>query len=475
MRSLKLSALPLIAVAAILVAGAGTPLSSAAFTAQTAVGGSSLTIDTLANYFQVTPGTSVQPGTSTPIAVGNVDSLALTFGTVPSARAFGSVVTVKNISAQTQTAVLSLAGVAQLTSATFVSSGLTTVTLAPNASTAVAVATSPTVAGRGTGTLRLRLSSLSWLYRDYSATVDEAPEAPTGVTATARPAKQVDLAWLASTTTTNLAGYDVYRSSGAAFTKLNGSLLTGTAYSDTATVDGTTYTYKLHAVSSGVPTLDSLDSATATATADATPPAAPTAVAIANGLGTGNAYVNGTNKAGVNISVTLPAGSIATDTVTVTLSDGTTTATGTVSASAGAGTVTVAGIDASTLADGTITISATSKDAAGNVSTAKTGTLTKDTVAPGLPTAAYTDSAALTADKITGVAEVGTTLRATRTVPSAAGPFNVAVPAGGSYTLAVSAVNGSNSVPILVTYLVVAIDAAGNVSATTTLALSDVK
>ncbi|MEA2445339.1 MAG: hypothetical protein QOJ12_2631, partial [Thermoleophilales bacterium] len=142
MRSLKLSALPIVAVAAILVAGAGTPLSSAAFTAQIAPGANALTIDTLANYFQVTPGTSVQPGTSTPIAVGNVNALALTFGTVPSARTFSSVVTVKNVSAQTQTAVLSQTGVAQLASATFVSSGSTTATLAPNASTAVAVVTS---------------------------------------------------------------------------------------------------------------------------------------------------------------------------------------------------------------------------------------------------------------------------------------------------------------------------------------------
>ncbi|MEP6893213.1 MAG: hypothetical protein ABI927_05480 [Gaiellaceae bacterium] len=475
MRSLKLSALPLLAVAAILVAGAATPLSSAAFTAQEAVPGNSLTIDTLANYFQVTPGTSVQPGTSTPIAVGNVDAMALTFGTVPSARTFSSVATVKNVSAQTQTAVLSLAGVAQVASAAFASSGLTTVTLAPNASTAVTVITSATVAGRGTGTLRLRLSSLTWLYRDYSATVDEAPEAPTAVTATAKPAKQVNVAWLASTTTTNLAGYDLYRSSGAAFTKLNGSVLTGTTYSDTATVDGTAYTYKLHAVSSGSPTLDSLDSATATATADATPPAAPTAVAIANGLGTGNAYINATNKSSVSITVTLPAGALATDTVTVTLTNGAGTATGTVAGRVGAGTVTVVGIDASALADGTITISATSKDAAGNVSAAKTGTLTKDTVAPGAPTASYTDANGVAADSITGTAAVGATVRANRTLPSAAGPFSVVVPAGGSYTLPVSATNGSNSVPVAVTYLVVAIDPAGNTSSTTTLSFSDVK
>lgn len=473
MRSLKLNALPVVAVAAILVAGAGTPLSSAAFTAQKAVPGNALTIDTLANYFQVTPGTSVQPGTSTPIAVGNVDALVLTFGTVPSAQTFSSAFTVKNISAQTQTAVLSLTGVAQLASATFVSSGLTTVTLAPNASTAVAVATSPTVAGRGTGTLRLRLSSLSWLYRDYPATIDEAPEAPTGVTATARPAKQVDVAWLASTTTTNLAGYDVYRSSGAGFTKRNGSLLTGTTYSDTATVDGTTYTYKLHAVSSGSPTLDSLDSATATATADSSPPAAPTAVAIANGLGTGNSFINATNEASVDISVTLPAGSLATDTVTVTLTNGATTATGTVSASAGAGTVLVVGINASALPEGTVTISATSKDAAGNVSTAKTGTLTLDTIAPGLPTATYSDRFATTADRITGTAEVGATLRATRTLPSAAGPYSVVVPTGGSYTLNVAAIDGSQNGPYTVRYLVVAIDPAGNTSATRTLNATD--
>ena len=121
---------------------------------------------------------------------------------------------------------------------------------------------------------------------------------------------------------TNLAGYDLYRSSGGAYTKLNATPLTGTTYSDTATIDGTAYTYKLTSVSSGSPLLTSVDSTTVTATADATAPGAPTTVALANGGGNGNVYVNAGNAAGLSISITLPAGSLTTDSVKLTVSNG---------------------------------------------------------------------------------------------------------------------------------------------------------
>ena len=118
------------------------------------------------------------------------------------------------------------------------------------------VTTSTTVAGRGTGTLRLGLSGTSWLYRDYSFQVDEAPEAPAHRPGRRSPRAASTSSWSASTTTTNLAGYDVYRSSGGAYTKLTATPLTALTYSDTATVDGTAYTYKFTAVSSGSPVLD---------------------------------------------------------------------------------------------------------------------------------------------------------------------------------------------------------------------------
>src|SRR5436190_13913100 len=352
----------LLALACLGLAAAGlfARFSAAAFTGSTAVSANTVTVDKLANYFSVTPLNGA-------VASGNVDSLALDFGTVASARTFTSVFRVTNVSSVSHTAILTLTNVPQISAVVFAGGG-TSVTLAAGTSTTVNVTTSATVAGRGTGTLRLALSGISWLYRDYSVHIDEAPEEPTAPAIVQKPAGRLDLSWTASTTVTNLAGYDVYRSNGGgAYTKLNATPLTGTAYSDTATADGTAYTYKLTAVSSGSPLLTSIDSSTVTATADATPPGAPTAVALVNGGGNGGAYVNGGNAGSLSISVTLPAGSLTTDVVRLTVSNG-----GSVSATkagpAGAGTITFTGVSVSGLGDGTLTISANSTDLAGNTS-----------------------------------------------------------------------------------------------------------
>src|SRR5919204_360488 len=104
-------------------------LRAAAFRARAAVP-ASVTADKLGNYFSVTPGSSVQPGSSTPVASGDVDTLALAFGTVPSARTFASVFTITDVSGAPRTAVLTLTGVPQIASAAFAKSGTTTVTLA---------------------------------------------------------------------------------------------------------------------------------------------------------------------------------------------------------------------------------------------------------------------------------------------------------------------------------------------------------
>ena len=236
-------------------------------------GGATLTIDQLSNHFSVTSGTVVQPGTTTPIATGDVSNLALAFGGVPQAQAFATVFTVRNVGAQTATAQLTLSGVPEIASAVFASSGGTTAALAAGASTTVTVTTSSAVAGRGGGSLRLAVAGASWMYRDYPLTIAEAPEAPASLTATAAAAGRIHLAWTASSTTTNLAGHAVYRAVGAgAYTRLNGTLVAGTSYDDTSTVDGTAYTYKVEAVSSDAQPLASLDSPTASATADATAP-----------------------------------------------------------------------------------------------------------------------------------------------------------------------------------------------------------
>jgi hypothetical protein len=455
-----------IACLGLAVAGLCARLSSAAFTGSTTVASNSVTVDKLANYFSVTP----LNGT---VASGGVDDLALDFGTVASARTFTSVFRVTNVSTASRTAVLTLSGVSQISSIAFAGGG-TSATLAAGASTTVNVTTSSTVAGRGSGTLRLGLSGLGWMYRDYSVKIDEAPEAPTAPVVAQKPAGELDLSWTASTTVTNLAGYDLYRSAGGAYTKLNATPLTGTTYSDTSTVDGTTYTYKLTAVSSGSPLLTSVDSPTVTATADATPPGVPTSVALANGGGTGNAYVNSSNASSISVSVGLAANSLTTDTVTITVSNGGNSVITTRAGTNGAGTITASGLNVAALGDGTLTISARSTDLAGNVGATTSIAVTKDTVAPNAPSANYTDNNNTTADVVFGTAEANAAITVTKTTaPTATYPANAN--GSGAYTVNVAATNGKPATPVALTFTVTARDAAGNTSAATTLNVTDTK
>jgi Bacterial Ig domain len=436
---------------------------SAEFTRAMSVGGNGVTVDQLSNYFSVAPISSA--------ASGNVDSLSLSFGTVASARTLTNVFRVTNVSGATQTAVLTLSSAPQITSVVFASSGSDTATLAAGASTTVTVTTSNTVCGHGAGTLKLGITGLGWMYRTYGVTIDEAPEAPGTPTATAKPAGRLDVTWPASTTTTNLAGYDLYRSAaGGAYTKLNSSPLTGLAYSDTATVDGTSYTYEVQAVSTGSTVLTSLFDGSATALADATPPAQPTGISPANGGGAGNAYVNGGNASSLSVSVTLASGWLGTDTVKLTLSSGASSVTRTTSPSSG--TVTFTGIDVSSFADGGISAGATSTDAAGNVSTATAATFVKDTVAPAAPSAVYTDKNNA-ADMISGSAETGATITITETAPNA-NTFTTTA-AGGSYSANVDTVNGKANAKVTVAYTVRATDAAGNTSGATPVSFADSK
>jgi len=347
------------------LAGLFTQLSSAAFTASASTPGNVVTVDKLANYFSVTPLSAA--------ASGGVDNLSIDFGTVASARTFTSVFRITNVSSATRTANLTLSNVPQVASFSPASA-----TLAAGASTTVDVTTSSTVAGRANGTLRLALNGSSWLYRDYSFKLDEAPEAPTAPTIAQKPAGRLDLSWTASTTVTNLAGYDVYRSSGAGYTKLTATPQSAATYSDTSTANGTTYTYKITAVSSGSPVLTSLDSPTVTATADATPPGAPSAITLANGGGAGNAYVNNGNAGNLSVSVTLPGGSLTSDVVQLTISNGASSVSATKAGPNGAGTITFTGLSVSGLGDGTLTLSAKSTDLAGNVSAAAAWSWTID-------------------------------------------------------------------------------------------------
>jgi Bacterial Ig domain len=451
--------LVMIACVGLAAAGLFAHLSAAAFTGSTAIPSNAVTVDKLANYFSVTP-------LNTTVASGNVDSLALDFGTVASARTFASVFRITNVSGATRTATLSLTNVPQISSI-----GSTSITLVAGASTTVSITTSATVAGRGVGTLRLGLSGVSWLYRDYSVRIDEAPEAPGAPTAVQKPAGRLDLAWTASSTVTNLAGYDVYRSSGGAYTKLNATPLSVLTYSDTATTDGTTYTYKVNAVSSGTPVLDSLDSTTVMATADASAPGTPSSLVLANGGGNGNAFVNAGNAGSLSVSVSLPAGSLTTDVVQLTVSSGGNSVVATHAGSAGAGTITFTGLNVAGLGDGGLTLSAKSTDLAGNVSGTGTAGVTKDTVAPGAPSANYTDNNN-TADQVSGSAEANAFI----TVTKASGPtYTTTADGAGAYSVLVATVNGKPNPSTPVTYTVTARDAAGNTSGATTLNYNDTR
>lgn len=438
-------------LAAVLTGLVGVRGSAAAITAGTTIDANTFIVDRLANYFSVAPGGDA-------VATGDVDTLAVAFGSVPSARTFTDVFTVTNASSATQTATLTLTGAPQIAAVTFNASGSSSVVLAPGASTAVSMRTS-TTAGRGAGTLELRLGGSSWLYREYPVAIDLAPEAPSAVTATARAAGRIALAWDASTTT-NVSGYDVYRAAGAdSLMKL--ATTSSTAFDDTATVDGTAYRYVVRAVSSGAPSFDSAPTPQAEATADAAAPAQPSSVAA-------DAYVNAASVAAFQTSVTLPAGSASTDTVTVTLTGGAVAVTASVAATAGAGTVTLA-VDARSLPEGAVLVQATVRDAAGNVSSAATRSATKDTVAPGAPSAVYVDNKNV-ADEITGLTEGGGAITAAQTAPGTSGPYTTTASGSGAYTVAVAPAKRET-----VTYAVAATDAAGNTGPATTISFATVR
>src|SRR6185436_5884552 len=68
---------------------------------------------------------------------------------------------------------------------------------------------------------------------------------------------------------------------------------------------------------------------TVTVSLDKTTPGTPASVALANGGGVGSSYINGANQSSVSVTVSGIAEVSASDTITVTLSDGTHAVTGT--------------------------------------------------------------------------------------------------------------------------------------------------
>ena len=132
------------------------------------------------------------------------------------------------------------------------------------------------------------------------------------------------------------------------------------------------------------------------------------------------------------------------------------------------------GLNVAALGEGTLTLSANSTDLAGNVSATTTVTVTKDTVAPGAPSANYTDNNNA-ADQVAGTAEANASINVTKTSPAPSQSFPTSANGSGAYSVLVATENGKNSTPISVTYTVTATDAAGNTSGATTVTFSDTR
>jgi hypothetical protein len=93
------------------------------------------------------------------------------------------------------------------------------------------------------------VSQTTWLGAPAGSVDTTPPAAPTGLTATATGPVSVALDW-ADNTEPDLAGYNVYRaaSSGGAYTKLNGSVLTGSQFTDTSAPSNAQSFYRVRAV-----------------------------------------------------------------------------------------------------------------------------------------------------------------------------------------------------------------------------------
>ncbi|HVN62441.1 MAG TPA: hypothetical protein VMT59_14370 [Gaiellaceae bacterium] len=173
-------------------------------------------------------------------------------------------------------------------------------------------------------------------------------------------------------------------------------------------------------------------------------PDAPTSVTLTNGGGTGNAFVNAANASSLSFSVVLPATSLASDTVHLSVSDGSTTVNATTQAGiAGGGTRSFTGVNASTLVDGTLTVSAWSTSTYGDDGAKTSITPTKDTVKPALSTmvtgdtggtAGKLDTVTVTFSEPLAAYSAGTTPWTVASVPSGGTLSSVAV-AGSTATL----------------------------------------
>jgi hypothetical protein len=130
----------------------------------------------------------------------------------------------------------------------------------------------------------------------------------------------------------------------------------------------------------------------ATTASQVVAPDSPISVALTNGAGAGNAFINTTNQTSLTFNVSLPATSLASDTVNLVLSDGIAVVAASAAGIGGGGVRTFTGVDASSLGEGPITISATVSSSYGDASTPVSIVRTKDTVGPTLVSLSMRDN-----------------------------------------------------------------------------------
>jgi hypothetical protein len=295
------------------------------------------------------------------------------------------------------------------------------------------------------------------------------------------------------TAVSGAAGYNIYRRTSTGSynyaTPLNGaSPASGTTFSDTTAVNGTTYRYVVRAEITGalgaqVESADSVE--TAAATADSTPPPVPSAVTVGTAAGpllssatcafaANTRFVNNAGKAAAPLTATITAPESG-ETVVFSAQTSGAAITKTVAAS---GTTVSTNMDLSALADGAVTLTAITVDSLGNQSATKApaNAVVKDTVSQ-LGSFAYSDNTTTSPDTLAGTAECGSVLTGTETVgpnPGATANYTVSF-ANGTFTgVPLDAVNGSGGATPY-GYSISALDLAGNTSPTLTVSGSDTK
>jgi hypothetical protein len=175
-------------------------------------------------------------GVATTTPTLSLSTTAMSFGSVPDGTSTTQVLTLSS----TGTAALAISSVSAAGTGFSIVGGTFPVSLNPGASTTVTVQFAPTTTGTLTGQLAINSNSST----GSSIVVGLSGFGEAAVTHT------VDLTWTAPSSSEDpVAGYHIYRApQGGAFTLLNSSLDTQTAYADSTVVSGSSYTYQVKSV-----------------------------------------------------------------------------------------------------------------------------------------------------------------------------------------------------------------------------------